>query len=676
MSQPEQLVMIKKGLVAWLGLNIFLSMLGCSSTSQPLPSGEEQSKDNRSVMVQNSVKNTALRLMEARRFKEANAEVNRALARDPENAELHLINGLAYYQQWLEGNRGVADLAEAAFSLALQFEPGTREANYYLGLLYLNLKKYDQARLKLIDAWHLYGDDNDVMLALATAAYFARDIPLASWAADKMAAANPKDPDALRAAAIVNAAAGNDSRVEAYLEQLRLVAGQGYFLQVKRRIEDWKLIYEDVRSTSKAAKPAALQTEVQYAQAGYPTAPYGSGPGMPIGQAGTENNGTGGNGPIARSWSDCVQNLTGQTTAFGATGSGWSGSFSGGFGSGGFSATDEMTVLPPLPSPCQNLPLPRMAIVDIVMLRTEETTSYAHGVNLLEGLKLVLGGNVTETRFNSNNQTNVTRTSTGSIGLPSSGISYALNIFNVGDGRSEVIARPSLLVLDRVGSSFFSGSAVSIGLIGQYGGTLQDKSIGIGMTVTPTFLDDENILLAIKVSRSFVEPVQFGSFGESLTTTKNSVTANAIIKMGETVILSGLRERQVVDSRSGVPVLRDIPIFQYLFGQNSESDYSKHIVLLVTPRKPTNIEATFSEAEKHRQEIERFGVHKSLPLGLAKGVDPRVGKYTENMTAIIGKLGLNRYYREFRNGDLTLRRFADERSFTRMIQDLRETLYY
>jgi type II secretory pathway component GspD/PulD (secretin) len=335
--------------------------------------------------------------------------------------------------------------------------------------------------------------------------------------------------------------------------------------------------------------------------------------------------------------------------------------------------------LPALPSPCQGVPLPRMAILDVVMVRTEEIVSYGQGVNLLTGLNLLLGYNWNKTS-NNNSGSGPTWTSTltrtASLSNATNGIQYSLNIFGSGDSHAEVIARPSLIALDRLGSTFFSGSTVSMSISGQWGNSLQDKNIGVSMSVTPTFIDEETMLLAVKTGRTFAEPVQTGNFTESVSTSTNTVTANALLRFGETMVLSGLREREVTTAESGVPVLNRVPVIQYLFNRKVENDFSKHVLVLITPRKPAKFQDLLDDAERHRAEMERIGQRGTLPAEAAIVIDRHGEAYKTNLRAIAAKMGLNKYYQEFKTGDLSPRRFHAHGSLNRILADLRQLLYY
>jgi hypothetical protein len=636
---------------------VVLALSGC--ISMPVDKGAPGVAVDAGTLRQPALR-AVFALIEADEFADASRQINRMLARDPENAGLHLLNGFVYYRLYLAGDRAQAEHAETGLQLALQFDASLHQAHELLGLLYLDMRRFDQARVQFLAAGHRHAPEN--ALALAHAAYYARDIPLAVWAIDQYLALRPDDADGRQASAIIHAAAGSDARVSADLAGL---AGSAAELpRLKRRVEDWRGVLQRARDSREAlAAPAATQNLSRQA-APPPAVPPGAPP-SPGGMA------------LARSWSDCAQSLQSAQGGYGGGSSSYGGSSYGSYGSQG---GGDVAALPALPSPCDGVPLPRMAILDVMIVRTQEVVGYGNGINLLTGLNLLLGYNWSKTRnTGSNTEPSWTGTlaRTASLSNAANGIQYSLNIFGVGDSHAEVIARPSLIALDRVGSTFFSGSTVSVSVSSQYGGnSLQDKNIGVSMSVTPTFIDDETMLLAVKTGRSFAEPIETGNFSESMSVSTNTVTANALLRFGETMVLSGLREREVSSAESGVPVLNRVPLVQYLFNRKTESDYAKHVLVLVTPRKPAKFQELLSDGERHRDEMEHIGRRGTLPAEVAETIGRQSQTHESNLRAITAKMGLNKYYQEFKTGDLNPRRFHAPGSLDRILMDIRQVLYY
>jgi opacity protein-like surface antigen len=492
------------------------------------------------------------------------------------------------------------------------------------------------------------------LAALSHAAYYAKDLPLAIWAVEKWLAAKPEEHAAHASAAVIYAAAGDEPKSREHLARLGTSGQSDELPRLARRLASWKALYDNALAhAARHPLPDIPKQEVPAAAAA---------PAPPSPRPGTA---------LSALWSDCPQ-TAGNSSAYSG-----SGSYSGGYSQYG-SGQSDIPLLPPLPSPCAGVPLPRMALFDVVMIRTEESVGYGSGVNLLEGLKLTLGYSWNETRNSSDGgQASISQSIARTAGLPNGGITYSLNIFNVDTNHTEVIARPTLIALDRLGSTFFSGSNVSISISGVDNGSLQDKSIGTALSITPTFIDDERMLLAIKVDRSYVEPVQLPGFNESLTTSKNSVTTNVMLRFGETVILSGLREREKNRIEDGVPVVNRIPIVQYLFNRTVQTEFNKHLVVLVTPRKPANFNGHTEKGDRYHEELKRINMRGETPASIASELAGITRTYQENLQQIVNALGVSTYYSEFRTGDMLPGDVSlSPHSLKRVFKDLRTLFYY
>ena len=229
---------------------------------------------------------------------------------------------------------------------------------------------------------------------------------------------------------------------------------------------------------------------------------------------------------------------------------------------GALPINDENANATTLPAPCIG-EKPPSAMIEVTMIRTEESVQKSYGVNLLDGLNLgrsltqAADGTITKTSQLYNTlgaDLNNTVVGGAATAISTGMLSYSLNIANSLYQKNEVIARPTLAAVDRLPSVFFSGGNLSIKVSGTAGGvsTIIDKSIGVVLSVTPTFLDDDYVLLNIRASRSFIENNP-DTANIALHLTRNSVNASAIVKFGQTFILNGLveREKDQVQNRSG-----------------------------------------------------------------------------------------------------------------------------
>lgn len=70
--------------------------------------------------------------------------------------------------------------------------------------------------------------------------------------------------------------------------------------------------------------------------------------------------------------------------------------------------------------------------------------------------------------------------------------------------------------------------------------------------------------------------------------------------IGETLILSGLNQRESNRIDSGVPILRSIPVLRYFFSTESYVDSQLSVIVLLTPRDPSFV------GEQSRRAIDEF----------------------------------------------------------------------
>lgn len=113
-----------------------------------------------------------------------------------------------------------------------------------------------------------------------------------------------------------------------------------------------------------------------------------------------------------------------------------------------------------------------------------------------------------------------------------------------------------------------------------------EKEIGVKLTVTPEFLEDRWIKLAVQAERTFLSTPNTTSinFTFRIDTSKTTVNANVAMNYGESLILSGLSEKETERKRDGVPGLQDVPGLQYVFSNRTTSDFQKSVLVLLTPR--------------------------------------------------------------------------------------------
>lgn len=126
---------------------------------------------------------------------------------------------------------------------------------------------------------------------------------------------------------------------------------------------------------------------------------------------------------------------------------------------------------------------------------------------------------------------------------------------------------------------------------------VQYRDVGTALTITPTINDDGYVNLQViqEVSTATAEE----QFGAPIISTREATT-QLFVRSGQTVMMGGLIEQQQETTKSGVPLLKDIPVLGWLFGSTLETSFQSELFIFLTP----HIIETDDDAEKLRLRFE------------------------------------------------------------------------
>jgi Tfp pilus assembly protein PilF len=529
----------------------------------------------------------------------ANYELTLAIKNDLKNPYLHAANALAFHIRSRAGEQGMFELAETGYLVAIEQKHDFENAAVQLAHLYIENKNYDKAQRAAVYATKLQANNIEALHLLASASYSLGDSELALWSIEQARSYAPNDKRSALMVPAIYSAAGLSEEANLFLKNNSKTFSATDSDKIKSRIDQWKVAYTLASVENKEVGNSSTTNVVPLiAQDSDKKDPTESGQKSESSQP-TETSKPEDQGPLSYSWADCTQQLVA------GTGDSKEG---GGLADSqitGAVKVDETFAMKGLPSPCKGREMPKIAIIDVVILRTNEISTSNTGINLLENLGVTIqqSSNKVSTTTDSDPRTQTT-TVTRNIGLGTTAagaISYSLNIANVSGQTTEVVSRPSLQVLDRQPSQFFSGSSITIGLTGGVGSsnTLNEVNVGLSMSVTPTFIDDNQLLLNVKAVHTFFEPVTAtSSFSQSLQTSRNMVVSATKINLNETLVLSGLTEKESFTGTSGVPILKDIPGLQYFFSRKVVQSFNKTVLILITPRRMVSYGETLEKVNE------------------------------------------------------------------------------
>lgn len=552
---------------------------------------------------------------------EASQFINATLKLDTANASLHFLNGLVYHLMARQGDVSKLDTAIEGYRTAIRFDAGQWVAHEFLGLALFEKRDYKEALASFAEVLLLRPEDGDALNRAMAAAYLSNDPAMACAMADRMRQqpASQEHRAFMRGSVLVYAACGDTSKAAAQKD--------GYFKfplsdqerqRVDTRLSDWQHLHQ------RRAGAAAVDAD-----------------GRALGVA-----------PVRAQF----------TTQSAPPG-----------------ARDPSTTT--LPEQGTSSGSDRMVLVDVVMIRTEDAISTAKGINLLSALNLQFGGNnsAAYSRTTSSDSQSTSGPSTiiqRAISVPA--LNYTLNIANANNNLNEVLARPTITALEGVRSEFFSGTVLNAAVVSggtgfSSGSVSVEKRYGVKLALLPQTLSNGMVRLAIDASRTFLKaPSSDIAFTYKLEISEIVVNANVVMRLGDTLVLSGLSERESTSVRDGVPGLQDVPLLQYLFSRQTQTEYQKSVLILITPRQAAY--TWLSEETKAALRDKRDAFSPSVDVLRSRYVD--WFKPYPNLASVFHHFNAADLYREFRTGDVTIDSWERMDSTRQRLKSALEFLYY
>jgi len=145
--------------------------------------------------------------------------------------------------------------------------------------------------------------------------------------------------------------------------------------------------------------------------------------------------------------------------------------------------------------------------------------------------------------------------------------------------QSRTIASPSVTVLANETANINQGISVLSETLDEEGNTISEfVPITTGLEVTPQVTADGFVVLDVDLKRD----IQTGADARSVGT--RSVQTKLIVESGKTVVLGGLYRLDKNQTTSGLPWLKDIPVFGFLFtNEKSLTETTNELLMFISP---------------------------------------------------------------------------------------------
>lgn len=266
-------------------------------------------------------------------------------------------------------------------------------------------------------------------------------------------------------------------------------------------------------------------------------------------------------------------------------------------------------------------------LIDVNIFNVEHNDSATYGIDWEQFFNLT---NLATAPMGSDNSS--------ALILDNSGTSYGINIFSQGVsieriveflqtyGKVESISNPKVLTLNNQPAIISVGSVLRYQQNTTYQTTTQGTSVqnaseifpsvfaGILLDVTPS-IEGKKIILKINPSITKTKDVSIENQTTALSSPPNLATKHlsslVAIEDGQRIVLGGLIDKTETKIRKQIPVLGSIPLLKYLFSYTKNTQLTKEMVIILSP-KIMNPQAI----EQLQDEIPQIPAYEdsSLPL--------------------------------------------------------------
>ncbi|NKF52188.1 type IV pilus secretin PilQ family protein [Shewanella sp. WXL01] len=153
------------------------------------------------------------------------------------------------------------------------------------------------------------------------------------------------------------------------------------------------------------------------------------------------------------------------------------------------------------------------------------------------------------------------------------------------ENKGEIIASPRITTSNQKSAYIEQGVEIPYVESASSGATsVTFKKAVLSLKVTPQITPDNRVILDLEITQdSQGETVQTAT-GEAVAIDTQRIGTQVLVDNGETIVLGGIYQQNLISSVSKVPVLGDIPLVGFLFRNTSDKNERQELLIFVTPK--------------------------------------------------------------------------------------------
>lgn len=151
------------------------------------------------------------------------------------------------------------------------------------------------------------------------------------------------------------------------------------------------------------------------------------------------------------------------------------------------------------------------------------------------------------------------------------------------DGRGKVISSPRVVTADQVEALIEQGVEIPYQQATSSGATaVSFRKANLSLKVKPQITPDGKITLSVDVNKDTPNTQLTTGTGVAIDT--KHVKTEVLVENGGTVVIGGIYQQTLRDTRNQIPFLGDLPIIGFLFRQTTKVDNKTELLVFITPK--------------------------------------------------------------------------------------------
>jgi type IV pilus assembly protein PilQ len=156
------------------------------------------------------------------------------------------------------------------------------------------------------------------------------------------------------------------------------------------------------------------------------------------------------------------------------------------------------------------------------------------------------------------------------------------------DSLVKIISSPRIVTMNKEKSEISQKSQViyittNIDPTGNKSTTPKSTDVELKLAVTPQITTEGSVVLDVDLTRQFAGAIADATSGARPINSRQAKT-KVLVPNGQTAVIGGIYQSDETETENGVPGLKNIPVFGWLFKSRSEERTKNELLLFLTPR--------------------------------------------------------------------------------------------